>query len=131
MNWLVPGGENVRWVRQGRFMGKTELIAIVGEAYTCTETRTGPPLSYVAEKLRHCLEGLQSCHGRASDDSGQRIDLWGPFNYALTAYLALHNVLKMAEDGKAAEKLLCLPGEEFRSWLDSVAHKGSLTILPN
>ena len=112
-------------------MGKTEFVAIMGPAYTCTETRTGPPLSYIAEKLRYCLEGLHSRHTQASDDPGQRSDLWGPFNYALTAYLALHNLLKLAEDGKAAGNLLSLSSEEFRSWLDSVERKGSLTILPN
>lgn len=33
-------------------------------AYEADELRTGPPLSYVAEKFRHCLEGLHGAIGK-------------------------------------------------------------------
>ena len=60
-------------------MKKTEFVTIKGKAYTCTETRTGPPLRYVAEKLRRCVEGLHSLHAETSGDPRCAINLLGPF----------------------------------------------------
>jgi hypothetical protein len=39
-----------------------------GPAYQKTETRTGPPLEYVAEKLRSCLCDLHGLHGHIELD---------------------------------------------------------------
>lgn len=78
------------------------------EAYEKQEVRSGPPLDYVAEKFRHCLEGLHGAIrdiGRgpqtdpATTDAGQD-DLIGfqakyAFHSAVVGYLALHNMLAL------------------------------------
>ena len=53
-------------------MKETEFLDPNGGAYECEETRTGPPLEYVAEKLRRTLEAL---HDELHADRRLRHDL--------------------------------------------------------
>src|ERR1035437_4549226 len=83
--------------------------------YTHTETRTGPPLTYVAEKLRASIEDLHSLHAFAlrdlpddlpcperhgpvspsynPKDDGVLRTFYSAFRPAVISYLALNNML--------------------------------------
>ncbi len=118
-----------------------------GPAYQVTEQRTGPPLGYVAEKSRSSLEMLhdlfQTIQLHVPDDlpqpelaketpfstkqDGLLSPAWSAFRYGIVAYLALNNMLVMANDHTLFERLLGLTGEEFRNWLDTVDEAGSVT----
>ena len=105
-----------------------------GPAYQKTETRTGPPLEYVAEKLRSCLCDLHGLHGHAdalrpqSPQLDEVRDAAGPaFYHAAVAYLALHNMLALANPPSFIERLLAMSREEFDDWLDGIQLGGSVT----
>lgn len=120
-----------------------------GPAYTRTETRTGPPLSYVAEKLRGCLKSLHSLHSLTVRDVPDGLPCperfqdkhpnydpklysvlepcYAAFRYALTSYLALNNLLAFANDQDIFERLLLMPNEDFDRWLDDIDREGSVT----
>ena len=105
-----------------------------GPAYQKTETRTGPPLEYVAEKLRSCLCDLHGLHGHADALRPQSPQLdevrgaAGPaFYHAAVAYLALHNMLALANPPSFIERLLAMSREEFDDWLDGIQLGGSVT----
>ena len=116
-------------------------------AYTKEETREGPPLSYVAEKFRRNLEALHSLtneiRGRVpkdltaksssavsstADEEGQ---LLHHARYALkcglVGYLALHNMLALANEWEIEERLLGYSKEKFGEWLDRIDKAGSVT----
>jgi hypothetical protein len=80
-------------------------------AYEVEESRTGPPLDYVAEKLRNALESSHRiARGAGSMGSepggGSVLDAWSEgledlkreadvgFRYSLAAFLALYNMYK-------------------------------------
>lgn len=97
-------------------------------AYEAEETRVGPPLTYVGEKLRYSLEhghraatatkvtGSEAAH-READAS---------FRYGVTAYLGLYNMLGMMLDHRKLDALLDLDGAAFEEWLDTVQREGSV-----
>jgi hypothetical protein len=102
-----------------------------GPAYRTTENRTGPPLDYVAEKLRRSLEGLHELHrgaraaGRADNEAvraGQ-----SAFYYGAVAYLALRNMLALADPPEFSDRLLGMSREDFHEWLDGIDREGSVT----
>lgn len=118
-------------------------------AYLKTETRTGPPLEYVAEKLRACIEALHSLH-QAVAAGGHNVPAGNPnptqedssggpgraailfagqaaFRYALVSYLALNNLLALANDPDLTELLLRLDGDAFNVWIARIASEGSVT----
>jgi hypothetical protein len=112
--------------------------------YRKTETRTGPPLDYVAEKLRSCLEmihgtvwavqrfvpddlpTLRGVTGAGFDakNDGLLSPAFSAFRHGVIACLALNNMLAAATDGGLFEHLLGLPSDQFREWLDSVDREG-------
>lgn len=49
------------------------------------------------------------------------------FCYELTGYLALVNMLDLANENSLPKRLLEMNGEEFRSWLHRVGQEGSVT----
>ncbi|MHB1308897.1 MAG: hypothetical protein ACYDC1_17695 [Limisphaerales bacterium] len=111
-------------------------------AYLKTETRTGPPLEYVAEKLRACLETLHSLHqavAAGNPNPTPEVSSGGPgraailfagqaaFRDALVSYLALNNLLALANDPDLTELLLRLDGDAFNVWIARIASEGSVT----
>lgn len=102
-----------------------------GPAYQQRQTRVGPPLEYVAEKLDTALTELHRAAKARSgviDDSREGHDLRSAFMHALVAYLALGNMLALAEDpGALTERLLAFTHEEFDAWLRHVAQGSSVT----
>ena len=75
------------------------------QAYVKTETRTGPPLDYVAEKLRLSIEGLHRIHQGLKDCHDNLFtQAHHSFHTAVTAYLALKNLLGMATDQDLFER---------------------------
>jgi hypothetical protein len=112
-------------------MKKPKIYTMSGPAYTETETRTGPPLRYVAEKLRRSLESLQPLHGNLVSDDPLQADLHGScrsaFRNALTAHLALWRRLELKDDEKIVDWLLHLSSEDFGRWLDMTERNGSVS----
>lgn len=118
-----------------------------GPAYQTTEVRSGPPLEYVGEKMRHSLEQLhevltwiemhvpnslpQPAGARGSAFSSKQDGLVSPargaFNYGLVAYLALHNMLNLANDHDLAGQLLAMSAQDFYRWIDVIEAEGSVT----
>ena len=118
-------------------------------AYTKIETREGPPLDYVGEKLHTCLLILHTLHAAAQEDLPDDLpkpkrmqtlpDEYNPkvssvllpchhaFRSALVSYLALNNLLAIANDNELTGKLLALPHDDFENWLDRIRHEGSVT----
>jgi hypothetical protein len=94
-----------------------------GPAYQKLENRQGPPLAYVAEKLRHCLESVHLA-ARRPEDTGHADSA---FRYGLTSYLALMNLLGLANDLDLSDRLLAMETDAFSGWLDRVTEEGSVT----
>lgn len=118
-----------------------------GPAYQTEETRTGPPLDFVAEKLGNSLKSLHTLIGHIEERVPADLPApWkGPgtppplkdgyllspsgnaFHYGLVAYLALHNLLALANDHQLVERLLKLSTDDFEEWLDRIREEGSVT----
>ena len=114
-----------------------------GPAYQQTETRSGPPLDYVADKLCNALLALHRLHsqlqslvGRMTADSALGPDSRAPdlvysmqaaFHQACVSYLALQNMLAHANPPEFAERLLAMDRDEFDEWLADIARGGSVT----
>ncbi|MHB1342702.1 MAG: hypothetical protein ACYC5F_11140 [Thermoleophilia bacterium] len=129
----------------------SDLEAIVGDsnggAFRKDEIRSGPPLDYVAEKARSGIEQLHrllaSIDALAPSDLPQpagvagttflsRADsLRGPahaaFHYAIVSYLALNNMLHLANDRRHLESLSSMSWGELDKWLDVIDREGSVT----
>lgn len=101
-------------------------------AYVKSEERTGPPLDYVAEKLRRSLEAIHSLHSLllTSDDHPSQERLRHEAEHALqkglTSFLALHNLLALSNEHRLTERLLSYSYEEFQDWLDRIQEQGSI-----
>ena len=116
-------------------------------AYETSEVRTGPPLEYVAEKVRHTLEAI---HGLireiqhrvpqdlvvAAPPSGPAVSIKEEyllpvaryaFRSAVVGHLALNNMLALASDNDLDDRLLAYSRDEFKEWLDRIDHAGSVT----
>jgi hypothetical protein len=107
------------------------------------ESRVGPPLTYVGEKLGHSLghvhrlantartrEAESSGEGDAGPDEMQRdagLEAVAAFRYGLTAYLALYNMLGMISDHRKLDALLDLDEEAFEDWLATIEREGSVS----
>ena len=109
-------------------------------AYESDELRTGLPLDYVAEKFRHCLEGLhgtiheieRGCGKESVTTDADQDDLVGfqskyAFQSAIVGYLALKNMLALASDNDLSSRLLSYSWEEFKDWLYRIDQGGSVT----
>ncbi len=135
----MPSDDDFEW---GEILGDSN-----GPAYQKTEVRSGPPLDYVAEKMRHSLEQLhgllvwagkyvpddlpQPQTARGSCFSTKRDGLVSPalgaFNYGLVAYLALQNMLSLANDYELIGRLVAMSTRDFCRWLDVIESEGSVT----
>lgn len=102
-----------------------------GPAYQKTASRTGPPLEYVAEKLRSSLECLHRLHHQARQTPVGNEDtvhgVQSAFYYAAVAYLALNNMLALANPPDFSDRLLEMNHTEFTDWLDGIDREGSVT----
>ena len=118
-----------------------------GPAYESRQTRTGPPLEYVSEKLGNALKHLHrtvrsierfvpdslmpSEGDRTADIAVKERLLLSParaaFYYALVAFLALSNLLALADEDGLVDRLLGYDAEEFGDWMDQMQRGGSVT----
>ena len=116
-------------------------------AYEADEVRTGPPLNYVAEKFRHNLEAVHNLihdiQRRLPDDLCEVEPSSGPpvsvkeeyllptacyaFHSAIVGYLALNNMLALANDSGLDDRLMAYTRNEFKEWLDRIDQAGSVT----
>jgi hypothetical protein len=118
-------------------------------AYTKIETREGPPLEYVGEKLHSCLVSLHTLHTAAREDlpddlpkprrmqhlsyeynpkvSSVLLPCHHAFRQALVSYLALNNLLAIANDNDLTESLLAMSHDDFANWLNRIRDEGSVT----
>ncbi len=117
------------------------------QAYETDQIRTGPPLEYVAEKIRHSLESTHSLiheirrrvpDGLAADEpsAGPRVSVkdeyllptaYYAFRSAIIGYLALNNMMSLASDHNIGDRLLAYSRDEFKDWLDRIDQGGSVT----
>lgn len=65
----------------------------------------------------------------ADSDVRDRIEfsIRAAFQYELTAFLALHNLLAPMKDPHLAERILVLSDDAFQEWLDGMESEGSVT----
>jgi hypothetical protein len=49
------------------------------------------------------------------------------FYYGAVSYLALHNMLALANPSEFSDRLLGMNRAEFREWLDGIDREGSVT----
>ena len=116
-------------------------------AYTKAETRVGPPLDYVADKLRSSLQSMQRLireiithvpddrpvpeHLEGTEYSIKNdhllTDSRNAFGYAIIAYLALNNLLGVADNDGLHDRLLAMDREQFRLWLNGIDREGTVT----
>ncbi len=104
-------------------MKETEFLDPNGGAYECEETRTGPPLEYVAEKLRRTLEAL---HDELHGSEAPSLNLRTALNYGATSYLALRNMLGLTHRSDWFDRIEGFSPREFREWLDRVDAEGAV-----
>lgn len=95
-----------------------------GPAYQRQELRVGPPLEYVAEKLRRSVECQQRVLASAPTS-----DAMAAFHYALVAYLALNNMLAAADPPSFSNRLAQMTPDDFSHWLDAIDRGGSVLGL--
>ncbi len=111
-----------------------EKVGVVGDG-VCqkTDTQGGPPLSYVAEKLRDALRtthGLANLMDRSTVTSPDRKEVLlimahHAFHSQLVAYLALKNMLALLDSDDLLRRLRGYSPEEFDWWLARVDEHGS------
>lgn len=96
-------------------------------AYEKTEERTGPPLEYVAEKLRKNVEA--SHHLVKGTKDGDRLSMHASaaFRHGLVSYLGLQNLLALINEGELFDRLERYTHEDFIDWLDRIDRQGSVT----
>ena len=102
-------------------------VHLNGPAYTSAQERHGPPLEYVAEKLRASLEQLHGALASAQDESMQ-MTLHAAFHYAVVAFVALWcTVDDWGHDmvGVVA-RLRAMNRATFQQWLDLAEQDGSV-----
>lgn len=103
-------------------------------AYRKRETREGPPLEYVSEKMGRALEDIRQALNLISpsalDPSLRKrtlVSAKSAFQNGLVAFLALQNMLRSANDPTLMERLLKFSDEDFEEWLETVRSEGSVT----
>lgn len=118
-----------------------------GPAYQKEEKRSGPPLDYIAEKLRYSVEShhevlrivrecirielpTEPCYSKESGISIKEecleFNAMYGFHNAIIAFLALYNMLGSAQAPDYTEKLSRTKKEELDKWLDFVEREGSI-----
>ena len=98
-------------------------------AYEKGQVRVGPPLEYVAEKFRHSLEATHQLLADLRHGGGDSLLFSGryAFHSQLTGYLALNNLLALANGNDLAQRLEGYSRQEFSEWLDRIDQQGSVT----
>ncbi|MCZ7665181.1 MAG: hypothetical protein M5U22_20645 [Thermoleophilia bacterium] len=84
-------------------------------------------MEYVAEKARHSLEQLHEVLRLVERKDSAALPARAAFQYGLASYLALQNMLDVANDHQLVDRLLGMEGREFRNWLGAIASEGSVT----
>lgn len=125
-----------------------EVMSCDWPPIVATETRTGHPLDYVGGKL---AMSLSKCHDlyrvireeevlesrsphikpeyremvpfKSELESGCQQTFWD----VLIAFLALHNMLRIADEADISKRLLNMDSRDFQKWLDNIYHEGSVT----
>ncbi len=97
-----------------------------GSAYEAREVRTGPPLGYVGEKLANSLRAIHAGHALAPGNHDVTAQFRRAFHYAFVAFLALHNILALADLDREPQ-LLALSTDDFSDWLANIEREGSVT----
>ena len=102
-------------------------------AYEKQELRTGPPLDYVAEKIRRSLEMTHYILGTLNNidvSEEQKDNLFsqarGAFRYQLTGYLALKNMLAVVNNKGLFQRTEQYSHNDFSDWLDGIDQQGSV-----
>lgn len=121
-----------------------------GSAYETAEVRIGPPLDYIAEKLRTAIVSAYNAVRSSLNTSGLeevnpevfRAVMRGEegkgknetcrcavisFRFSLHAYLALQNMLAPMNQHDIIERLLSMTWDDLQAWLDRVTQEGSVT----
>jgi len=96
-----------------------------GGAYEKREARTGPPLTYVGEKLESCICRLSSALACAQEPH-QRRELLDALQYGVTAFLALYNLLGLTHDPDYFHRLAEMSPGQFRAWASRVSSAGKV-----
>ena len=110
------------------------IIPPNGGAYEKRETRNGPPLGYVGEKLGMAVIAAHSVLRLIeSDEATAQLRAYEPgssafqsFHSATTAFLALYNMLGLIDDQHKFDLLQKLGPDEFREWVERVQRVGSV-----
>ena len=118
-----------------------------GPAYEKKEVRVGPPLEYVAEKMRHTVEQAYNTvrivlGAEVSADLASHIPRFdlrelernnqgfrtakATMRYAVHAYVALQNMLGAMNDDSLIERLIMGTSADLEAWLDRVEQEGSV-----
>lgn len=117
-----------------------------GGAYTKREVRVGPPLDYIAEKFRTSIYSSHSLWRLAKRDvpdglpqpdyfagteySVKNDSILAPchssFSAGLVAFLALYNMLDLANQPNLVERLLEMESGKFNDWLTRIEEEGSI-----
>ena len=105
-----------------------------GPAYTKREERTGPPLDYVQHKPVYGLEvhhRLLRTLAEAVAKDADSADIVGQarhsFYYQLVAFLALSNMLALANDSDLVERLEAYSPAEFRDWIQRIERESTVS----
>ncbi len=115
-----------------------------GPAYRKEEIRNGPPLEYVSEKIRNALDEQHKllkdieCNPQFWPDLERRQleteclvyrSAISSFNYQITAFLALHNMLGVNSGYDYTQRLCSMSRDEFEQWLEFIEREGSVSGL--
>lgn len=102
-----------------------------GEAYTKLEIRRGVPLDYVEEKTRIALEMLHAgwWERRLMGPMGDHEEFLArvAFQSTVKAFLAINNMLNLANDHRLVDQLLGLSQSAFALWIRHVEKNGTVT----
>lgn len=101
---------------------KPEIINADWRAFTETVTRSGIPLSYVAEKIHH---GLCAIHFVLRNEHKSMMASEA-FEKLLISFLAINNMLSIGDEKGIQEKLLAMDDKAFLKWINYVEEEGSL-----
>ncbi len=125
---------------------RPEYFGANGDGFAAQEERFGPPLGYVSEKLKQSVWFTHHLWHLAQRDIPKDLPLpvraeetgynvkedsvlspcYSSFRYSVTAFLALQNMLDIANQEKIFEKLLEMQPEEFERWLNRIEQEGNV-----
>jgi hypothetical protein len=100
-----------------------------GAAFTHVEVRDGVPLDYVGEKLERTIKELHRLAGEIRSGEDTAATIREVMRNALTAHLALHNMLAAAGDTSLSDRFLASNRGEIEGWLLSVYKGGDVCGL--